>query len=94
MTNPEDGYDLKLTRTGTGQFDTEYNANPCQKTRMPKPYRKETYDLEKEAKKIIPSYDETKDIIDKFLNETSDTDGDDDRKSNKEKDKRNRRRDD
>lgn len=66
MTDPINGYDLKFKRSGKGQMDTEYSVLPCKPTKCPKKYRG-PYNLEDEVKKILPSYEETKDIIAKFL---------------------------
>jgi hypothetical protein len=67
MTDPKGGYDIKFERTGKGQMDTEYSTLPCRPTPCPKKY-KGPYDLEEEVKKIMPSYEDTKEILAKFLN--------------------------
>jgi hypothetical protein len=66
MTDPLTGYDLKFKRTGLGQMDTKYTVLPCKPTKCPKKYRG-PYDIEAEVKKIIPSYEDTKDKITQFL---------------------------
>lgn len=83
MTDPIKGYDLKLKRTGSGKNDTEYSVIACQKSPCPKPFDTKIYNLDDEVRKSIPSYDETKEILDKFLGtdiseETPDNDGDSD----------------
>ena len=83
FTDPEDGYDLKLTRTGTGQFDTEYHATPCSKTRLHKSLRGKTVDTEAMIKEIIPSYEETKEKLEEYLAGYSETEDDDDDKPSK-----------
>lgn len=68
MTDPEDGFDLKLTRSGSGQFDTEYSVSPC--PRNGKPILKKYHapiDLEDMVSKIIPTYEETKEKINQYL---------------------------
>ena len=67
MTDAEDGYDIKLGRSGSGKTDTEYTVNPCKNTPLPKAFRK-TYKIEDELKEIIPTYEETKSLIARFLN--------------------------
>jgi len=67
MTDPEEGYDLKLSRTGTGKTDTEYSVSPCKNTRAPKKFRKKEYDLDEEVHKIMPTYEETEMFRDQFL---------------------------
>lgn len=70
MSDPSDeGYDLKLKRTGSGMMDTEYYVTPCSKSPAPKPYANKVYNLEEEVKKLIPAYDETKETLAKFLGE-------------------------
>lgn len=67
MTDPSaDGYDIKLTRTGTGQYDTEYSVTPFKNTSAPKGWDKEV-DLEKLVNDAIPTYEETQEAISKFL---------------------------
>lgn len=39
MTDPIEGYDVKITRTGSGKNDTSYSVSPCQKTKLDKKYR-------------------------------------------------------
>lgn len=66
MTDVKDGYDIKLTRVGTGQYDTEYSMSPCKNTPTPKGFTKE-YDLEALVKNTIPTYEETQEAINSFL---------------------------
>lgn len=67
FTDPDDGYDLKFSRTGTGKFDTEYTVMPCSKTKLPKKFRGKTYDAVEMLKAIIPSYEETKEKLKEFM---------------------------
>ena len=62
----ENGYDIKFGRTGTGKTDTEYTVVACKNTVCPKKYAKPV-DIVGEIHKIMPSYEETKEILDKFL---------------------------
>lgn len=66
MTDPITGYDIKIKRTGKGQMDTKYSMVACKPTKCPKQFRG-PWDLEEEIKKILPSYEETKDVITKYL---------------------------
>ena len=77
MTSAEDGYDLKLGRTGSGLNDTEYSCNPCKPTECPDGYD-DVIDLEEEILKIMPTYEETHDILVKYLGGEPDSDDDDD----------------
>ena len=67
MTDPIKGYDLKLKRTGSGKMDTEYFVTACPKTKAPEKFREEVYDLDAEVRKIMPTYEQTKEYLDKFL---------------------------
>lgn len=84
MTDPKAGYDLKLTRTGSGKMDTEYTVKPCKPTPIAKEYSK-TVDLESLIKEVIPSYEETKAKITEYLNldPEADSDGEDTGKKDK-----------
>jgi len=66
MTDPVDGYDIKITRSGQGKNDTAYTVSPCQKKALDKNYRK-PIDLEKIVRVQIPSYEKLEEILGKFL---------------------------
>lgn len=86
FTDPVNGYDLKYTRVGTGQFDTEYSVRQCKPTKLPKPYSKEVYDPIALAKALTPTYEETKALLDKYLNlEPEDSKAEDKPKKKKKK---------
>lgn len=76
MTNPETGYDIKLKRTGSGKTDTEYTVSPCKNTKAPKAFAKKVFNLEDEVRKVMPTYEQTKEMINKFLGISSDDDDD------------------
>ena len=86
FTDPKKGYDLKYTRSGKGQFDTSYSVRACKPTKLDKKYNKE-YNPEKMLKEIMPTYEETKDLLDKFLN-VPNTDNDLDKPSKETKKKK------
>ena len=75
MTDPVEGYDIKITRTGTGKNDTSYSVSPCQKTKLDKKYWGEV-DLEKAIRANILSYEELEEKLASFLNEGDDDDED------------------
>lgn len=75
MTDPINGYDLKLKRVGSGKMDTEYSVTPCKNTPAPKQYRDMVFNIDEELKRVIPSYEETQTMINTFLGINS---GDDD----------------
>lgn len=68
FTDPIKGYDFKITRTGSGQHDTEYACINSPKTPLAKKYRK-VYDVKEMLQKEIPSYEKTQELIAKYLNE-------------------------
>jgi hypothetical protein len=74
MTDPINGYDIKIIRTGSGKMDTTYSARACKPTKLDSKYRG-NIDLEVMVRAQVKSYDELQDILSKYLNESSD-DGD------------------
>jgi hypothetical protein len=92
MTDLDEGYDLKLKRTGSGKNDTEYTVKPCQKKAIPKNCRpKEDIDIEALVKEVIPTYEKTQEYIEQYLGgkeESEDTEEEDDDMGSKKKDKK------
>lgn len=94
FTDPENGYDLKYTKTGKG-LDTEYTIRACKPTPLPKKYRK-VMDIEQMVKELVPSYKESKAIVEKFLSidpdeiNTYDKGGEGKKDGKKKKKKKNR----
>lgn len=70
FTNLEDGYDIKYNRTGKGINDTEYTLikGETKAIKLPKEFRGKTWDPEEMLKEIIPTFKETKEKLEKFLN--------------------------
>lgn len=71
MTDPINGYDIKIIRTGSGKMDTTYSARACKPTKLDSKYRG-NIDLEGMVRAQVKSYDELQDILSKYLNESSD----------------------
>ena len=102
MTDPKRGYDIKIERSGSGQYDTSYSVRNCKPTKIDKDLVKPV-DLEALVRAQIKSYDELEEELDKFLNNSDDEDDYDDdepkkkskdhssKKSNKVKDKKKKR---
>ena len=91
MTDPKNGYDIKIERTGTGQYDTSYSVRNCKPTKMDKKLLK-VVDLQEIVKSQIKSYDELEEELDNFLNNASaDDDDDDEPKKKKSKDKKDKK---
>lgn len=90
MTDPKNGYDIKITRTGKGQFDTSYSVMKCKESRLDKAMSKPV-ELEKMVRAQIKSYDELEKILKSYLNEEEDDEDDEPRPkkkvSSKSKDK-------
>lgn len=68
MSDPEDGYDIKITRSGKGRMDTTYSVNPCPKTgrKLDSKYVKEM-DLEENIRSMVKSYDELEKLLNNYL---------------------------
>lgn len=62
FTDVREGYDVKITRTGSTMTDTEYSVIPCKPSPLPKIYHKPV-DVEEMLRKIIPSYEETQAMV-------------------------------
>lgn len=94
MTDPVNGYDIKITRSGSGKFDTTYSVRACKPTKLDKNYR-EPLDLEAIVRSQIKSYEELEEELAKFLNETP-TDDDEvevkSEKKEKHKDKKDKKK--
>ena len=84
MTDPVTGYDIKITRSGSGKFDTTYSVRQCKPSKLDKKYRSEL-DLEKIVRDQIKPYDELEEELNKFLNESPDDDDEDDTPKKKKK---------
>lgn len=67
MTDPINGYDVKISRTGSGQFDTEYSVLKCKNTKRPIQFKGKTFNPQEEVKKICATYEETQDFCEKIL---------------------------
>ena len=68
MTDPKNGYDIKIERSGKGKFDTSYSVRNCKPTKIDKNLIKPV-DLEEMVRSQIKSYDELEEELNKFLNE-------------------------
>lgn len=68
MTDPNDGYDIKITRTGKGKMDTNYSVTACPKGKNPNQKYIKEVDLEELIKAHMPSYDELEEKLNEFLN--------------------------
>lgn len=67
FTDAKTGYDIKYTRTGTTQFDTEYTVRACKPTPLPKAFAKQVYDPIEMTKALIPTYEQTQEYLAEYL---------------------------
>lgn len=74
--DPLDGFDIKYKREGSGQFDTEYTLLNCKPTKCDKKFRG-PYNPEELLKKTLPSYEETKNFLARFMGTTEDDEDED-----------------
>lgn len=78
FTDPEEGYDIKIKRSGKTKTDTEYSVTAMRPSAVPAKWSKPV-DLEAMVKAIIPSYDEAERKLNQYLqNEGSSPEEDED----------------
>lgn len=70
MTDPLKGYDLKIKRTGSGQFDTEYSVIKCNPTRRPIQFKGQVFNPAEELKKVVSTYEETQEVLSQIMGST------------------------
>lgn len=86
MTDAKKGYDLKITRTGTGKNDTSYDIQPCKNTPIKDKKWAKPVDLEAMVREETSTYEETAELVEKFLNISAEDEDDKPKnKSNKSK---------
>lgn len=68
FTHPTEGFDIKVTRIGTGQFDTKYSVRACKPTKLSKEYAKKTWDPLEMLDKEIISYEDSEAAVEEYLN--------------------------
>ena len=76
MTDPESGYDIKITRSGKGKMDTNYTVTACPKGKNPKASFIPEIDLEKIVRDQMLSYEELEEKLSEFLNGADKSDDD------------------
>lgn len=95
MTDPESGYDIKITRSGKGKTDTNYTVSPCPKGKNPKSSFIPEVDLEEIVRSQMLSYEELEEKLSEFLNganTSEDEDEDDIAPKKKSKDKKKKKK--
>lgn len=88
MTDEEEGYDIKINRSGSGKMDTTYSVTACPGKKPLDPKYREEVDLEEIIRKDLKSYDELEDILKEYLNEDFGEEEEERPKRDKEKKKK------
>ena len=70
MTDTDEGYDIKINRTGKGMTDTNYTVTACPGRKPLNPKYVKEMDLEEVVRNIIKPYDELETLLSKYLNST------------------------
>ena len=91
MTDPESGYDIKITRSGKGKMDTNYTVTACPKGKNPKPSFIPEIDLEKIVRDQMLSYEELEEKLSEFLNGADTADDDEEEVAPKKDKKKNKK---
>lgn len=68
MTDPNDGYDIKITRSGKGKMDTTYSVTACPKGKNPNAKYIPEIDLEEIIRGQMLSYEDLEEKLNEFLN--------------------------
>lgn len=76
MTDEEEGYDIKITRSGSGKLDTTYSVTACPGKKPLNPKYRGEVNLEEVIRNKMKSYDEIEEILNEFLNESPDEEED------------------
>ena len=71
MTDKEEGYDIKISRTGSGKMDTVYSVNPCPGKKPLNSKYVEDMDLEEIIRKDLKSYEELEELLHEYLDNSS-----------------------
>lgn len=85
MTDLDDGYDIKITRTGKGKLDTTYTVTACPKGKNPDPKFLQPVDIGEKLRSQMMSYDELEDKLNEFMYGSNTDDSDDQEEEEKPK---------
>ena len=67
MTDKDEGYDIKISRTSSGKNNTVYSVNPCPGRKPLNPKYVEDIDLEEVIRKGLKSYEELEQLLYEYL---------------------------
>jgi len=73
FTDPVEGYDFKVTRTGTGKTDTEYTIQPMRPSALPKEFSKPV-NLHKMIDAALPSKEKVQEYLEQWKETMEDGD--------------------
>ena len=92
MTDPESGYDIKITRSGKGKMDTNYTVTACPKGKNPKASLIPEINLEEIVRSQMLSYEELEEKLSEFLNGADKDDEEEEEVAPKKKDKKKKKK--
>lgn len=67
MTDPMKGYDLKIKRVGSGQFDTEYSVRKCNPTKRDIKFKGVIMDHTEAVRQVVATYEKTQEVVEQLL---------------------------
>lgn len=88
MTDPKEGYDIKISRSGSGKMDTTYSVTACPGKKPLNPKYVKEMDLEEVIRGQMKTYDELEQMLNDYLNEDDYREGKDIDQSFKKKKKK------
>lgn len=86
FTHPTKGYDIKYSREGKGKMDTRYSLLRCNPSKLPEKYNTE-YDPVEMTKALIPTREDLRERLDKFIAMGPEEDFDEEKPAKKKKKK-------
>ena len=92
MTDPESGYDIKITRSGKGKMDTNYTVTACPKGKNPKASLIPEINLEEIVRSQMLSYEELEEKLSECLNGADKDDEEEEEVTPKKKDKKKKKK--
>lgn len=77
FTDPDEGYDLKIKRTGKGKQDTEYTLIPLPRSKVPTAYRQIVDPMDVFKDSVMLSYEDCENKLAQFLVDANATEDED-----------------
>lgn len=88
FTDPRKGFDLKIKRSGSGKMDTKYSVQPCKPTKVSVAEWRKVINPEEELKKTLKTYEETAEMLAKYLNLAPESEEDERPRNRKDRNKK------